>query len=383
VPPDHRLADEDSVRTSGPSGKRSRRGVLARSFRSRWPAPLALAATLATLACGADKAPAGEIAKFARSHCSAKHNAFRVGRWPGACWRPYSAKSPFNRPIRANAKVDPSSDHIVRRLLGFGPPNPLRAGIADTDNDYYHPTYYGRPSDPLYTIRGGSDVQGFAVDGRQVRVPAGARPAGGSDHHMTIIYGRHEYGFWEAQVSGRTINVSSGRKISLGGSGLAASATAARFGGLAGVIRAPEMEAGRINLALFMAVNCTDGRGVFPAAQVSEGECDDPRDAPSLGTRFQLNMSNSQINALKVPRWKKTILTAMARYGMYVGDVTGSPWTFQFESGSTYTSFGYQDAMVTFAKRAGVPRSGGAYVFNLSSGVNWARYLRVIAPPRR
>ena len=40
------------------------------------------------------------------------------------------------------------------------------------------------------------------------------------------------------------------------------------------------------------------------------------------------------------PRWKKTILRALATYGAYIGDTGGGGFNFQFQSGSTYTSFG-------------------------------------------
>jgi hypothetical protein len=79
--------------------------------------------------------------------------------------------------------------------------------------------------------------------------------------------------------------------------------------------------------------------------------------------------------------WKKTILTALAHYGGYVGDTGGPGFAFEFESGTTYTSFGAADAMVTFAKANNVPTWNGRYVFNMSNGVNWAKYLRVLAPP--
>ena len=39
--------------------------------------------------------------------------------------------------------------------------------------------------------------------------------------------------------------------------------------------------------------------------------------------RFQLDMSDAEIRALGVPRWKRGILRAMARYGMFVGDTGG------------------------------------------------------------
>lgn len=333
-----------------------------------------------SLAC-AGAAPAGDsVSESARKQrCSARYSAFSVGQWPAACWRPYSSRSPFNRRIPAHPALYPGSSDIVRRLLSFGRPNALRAGIADTDSDYYHPTYYARRSDPLYTISGGSSTPPYAVDGKKVRLPARARPAAGSDHHLTIVYNRHDYGLWDAHISGATISVGSGRRISIGGSGLNAAGTAGRFGGLAGIIRAQEMAAGRINHALFMAVQCTNGEGVYPA-DGGPKPCDNPSNAPPMGAHFQLAMSDSKIRSLHVPAWKKTILRAMARYGMFVGDVTGSPWAFQFESGSTYTSFGHRDKMVEFAKRARVPFEDGNYVFDVNSGVDWGRYLRVLAP---
>jgi hypothetical protein len=82
-----------------------------------------------------------------------------------------------------------------------------------------------------------------------------------------------------------------------------------------------------------------------------------------------------------VPVWKKAILRAMAHYGGYVGD-SSSGWSLTaFESGSSYTSFGREDPMVAFARRAGIrPNGDGLYVFDMEHGVDWRRYLRVIAP---
>ena len=127
----------------------------ARWLKPRWlkplwlPALLVLGSSLAVLAC-AGAAPAGDSVTTAarKQHCSARHTAFSVGQWPSACWRPYSRRSPFNRRIPAHPALYPGSSDIVRRLVSFGRPNALRAGVADTDTDFYHPTYYARRSDP-------------------------------------------------------------------------------------------------------------------------------------------------------------------------------------------------------------------------------------------
>jgi hypothetical protein len=305
--------------------------------------------------------------------------SFKVGNWPSGCWRPYSSTSPFNVKVPASPKLNPLSAQIVQRLLGFGPAAALGAGTADTTNDWGHPTYYSQSTDPLMTISGGTTDGPSAIDGKQIPVPAGARPARASDHHMTVVYGGWEYDFWDAAISGSTINVNSGARIRIDGDGLWSAATASRFGNLAGIIRAQEMEAGQIDHALFMAVDCTSGSYVWPAAK-TDSQCTDPTNAPPMGAHFQLAMTDAQIDALSVPGWKKTILRAMAHYGMFVGDSTSSPWAFQFESGSTYTSFGYEDEMVKFAKSVGIVPWSGAHYFNIAGGVDWAHYLRVVDP---
>jgi hypothetical protein len=104
-----------------------------------------------------------------------------------------------------------------------------------------------------------------------------------------------------------------------------------------------------------------------------------------MGARFQLAMTPDEIDALSVPAWKKTILRAMATYGMYVGDTGGGSWGIQMESGSTFTSFGVPDPLVAFAQANGwIPwqtvSGETVWVGRLNADVDWGRYLRVIAP---
>jgi hypothetical protein len=162
--------------------------------------------------------------------------------------------------------------------------------------------------------------------------------------------------------------------------GLGSNATAAHFGLLAGQIRPDELAAGRIRHALFVRVDCDSGRAVYPAEGVG-APCDDTTNAPDEGARFQLALSDAQIEALDAPPWKETILRAMARYGFFVGDTGGSPWDVVLESGSTYTSFGRRDPWVVIARAARAERSSdGRYYLDLGSGVDWQRDLRLIDP---
>ena len=186
-------------------------------------------------------------------------------RWPVGCWRPYSDASPFNQRIPADARVDPNSALMVKRLTDAGDPSPRRAGTADTSSDFFKPTYWASRSDPLVRLNGSSSSP---IDGEMIRVPQGARPAGGSDHHMTIVQpDGWEYDLWNAQpVQNGVLNYDSGRSISVEGDGLNSAATASRFGNMAGQVRAQELEEGHVNHALFMAASTIASNAVYPAA---------------------------------------------------------------------------------------------------------------------
>jgi hypothetical protein len=70
----------------------------------------------------------------------------------------------------------------------------------------------------------------------------------------------------------------------------------------------------------------------------------------------------------------------MARYGMYFGDTGSGGWGLQMESGASYTSFGFEDALVTFARSVGAPSYEGMRVFDVGAGIDWRSRLRVIDP---
>ncbi len=329
-------------------------------------------------------APSPTIPSSAGSGCMPSFGSFEAGLWPSGCWRPYGPSSPFNQPLPANPAVLPSSGAVVTRMLGFGDPGNLVAGTADTPEDYGHPSYYSRPTDPWFTIHCTEPWGTCPIEGMSVQIPDAARPAGGSDAHLAVIDQADgwEYDFWEVTSKprgGGTIDIGWGGRTRTGGDGLGSNATAAHFGLQAGIVRAQELESGQINHALFMTVKCTTGGYVYPA-QGGGAACSDPTSAPAGGMRVQLAYTDAEIDALDVPVWKKTILRALAHYGAFIGDTGGPGIGFEFESGSTYTSFGYQDEMVKFAQtQPGVTVYNGQYVFNLANGVDWTR-LRIIDP---
>ncbi len=311
---------------------------------------------------------------------------FGVGSWPGGCWRPYADDSPFNQRLPRRPRLDPRSDAIVRRVTGWGKPADLQAGVSGTRSDWQHPTYYPDRNDPEYEIHCTESWGTCEIEGMHVRIPERAEAAAGSDGHLTVVDQDTgwEYDFWQVRRKprgGGRLVISWGGRTRIDGDGLGSDANAAHYGSLAGIIRAEEMRRGRIDHALFMLVRCDSGRKVYPARGLGL-PCDHSAGAPSQGTRFQLDLSPAEINALGVPAWKKTILRAMAEYGLYVGDTTGgTPWNIWFESGATYTSFGRRDPMVAFARGSDVWRSSdGSVYYDWASGINWRRDLRVVAP---
>ena len=316
---------------------------------------------------------------------------FGVNRWPPACWRPYSDQSPFNRRVPSRPRVHHDSAAIVARLTSWGPPQNLLAGHSGTDDDYFHPLYWAQPNDPVFRIR----CVRFGrcpIEGHRIRIPDAASAAAGSDGHMAVLNERTgwEYDFWQVRskpAGGGDLVVSHGGRTRLRGSGLGSNATAAWFGLAAGVIRPAELTAGRIGHALFMHVRCSAGTSVRPARRgATAAPCRsfglDNAGAPPLGARFWLDLSFKEIAALRIPQWKKTILAAMHRYGMLVGDTAGGngSWGIQGESGASYTSFGRFDPWADVAEEFDVPRYGQGYVFPLAGDVDWARHLRVLDP---
>jgi hypothetical protein len=387
-------------------------GMTERSWSGRWVrvaiAFLAMAAVVTAIARGIVRDGNGEpatparrggssgdaaavtgadAARSRRPPCGPTRGPFRPGRWPGGCWRPYGPHSPFNQPLPVRPRLAADSAEIVRRLLDFGAIQNAAIGIADTPHDFGHPVYFAGAHDPRYTLRCDGRYGRCPLDGRRARVPARAQPAAGADAHLAVVDQRtgREDDLFEVTAKprrGGVLRFTFGGSTTVGGSGLRAGATAAGFGLLAGIIRAAELERGEIRHALLITVLCDSGRPVYPAAGIG-GPCSAlgraTAGAPHMGTRLQLALSSRAISLLPTRRWVKAILHAMARYGMFVSDTGGSSWGLQLESGTTYTSFGYPDPLIAFARRAGLPRYQGHYVLSLRDVVNWRR-LRVIAP---
>jgi hypothetical protein len=368
---------------------------------------LAVTLAAAALASGAltgcgDDDPARSAG--ATTAAPATWQGFGPGAWPPASWRPYASGSVFNRPVAADATALPGSSRMVARVLSWGAPSPITAGLTGTAGDFDHPVFFARADDPLVELRALRPWGRNPLTGKAIRIPRAAHAATGDDAHLAIVEpDGTEYDFWEVRDGGPvdgTLRFGWGGRLPIDGPGTDGAATAAGYGLLAGAIRPEELAAGRIDHALFLVQRCTgDGVGydghveppaaedlgspfVRPAAKGGTPCSGADREAPPMGAYYQLDMSDEQIAALGFQPWKTAILRALADYGGYVGDTGASGLGFITVSGESYVRYGAVDPLVAVARAAGVARqSDGSYRLDVGSGVDWTRHLRVLAPP--
>jgi hypothetical protein len=325
------------------------------------------------------------LAKRKLAGCQPEFGSFATGNWPSACWRPYGPSSPFNVPIPANPVLSPESTAIIRYMTKrhWAFESNERGGNFTWDNRGSRPVYWPKSSDPLVkvTCRGGAPCQ----PGMQLHIPAGARPEEQSDAHMTIVEQKAglEYDFWRAtKPANGQMTVSAGNSIPIGagsGTGLGGYASASYLGLLGGTVRASELAAGKIEHALTTTVQCVQSQDVWPSPASGTGDsiCRRHRAGPHLSNLLQLNMSEAEIAATGAPPWQRTIMQAMAHYGVYVVDTNGSHETAMrifAEDDLSFTSFGYPGQMNEFVRSAGG-------VNGMLTGVHIdVSKLRVIAP---
>jgi hypothetical protein len=276
---------------------------------------------------------------------------------------------------------------------------PMQPTTPDS-GDYYHPYFFSRAGDPVYTIS--CERKGRIAcprDGEQVAIPLDARPAGGTDHHMAVIDQASglEWDFWNVQsISRGVIRTGTAARHVLDGPGNSttefACADAACVGLTAGMIRQPELEAGVIPHALFAVVACASDQSVFPAHPANSGVACKSSPIP-YGQYFQLDLTDTEIDALDVTAWQRTLLRTLAHYGMFVAD-QGSNGAFEFEVESPATWADGTNPWIAYAERLRAAggktairtyRAEGStrYLWDFGDGLTqrwWASHLHAVDP---
>lgn len=278
--------------------------------------------------------------------------------------------------------------------------------------DTSHPVVVATSTDPLVKTSCTTYCNGVNVPA-SIYVPAAARPAGGSDHHLGVVQPNGaEIDLWEVSQnttsagsvsrnwqSGDTLYYGSGSSCSNFYTGSGEYGVAATAGGAclaAGLVRAAELNAGLIPHALFLTTNCVANYYVYPASQTAmvcsnAGALNVP-----LGARVQVIDTAAQIRAMGLPSWQTTILIALHTYGGYIMD-TGAPASqtaglidVTFEDDAQFAAFGTSPSpMQAYGAANGwtpVTIGGSAirYVaagpwdpFGASGG--WAAHLRIVS----
>jgi hypothetical protein len=187
----------------------------------------------------------------------------------------------------------------------------------------------------------------FHMAGATVRVPAGAFPAGDSDHHLSIEddAGKRELDFYGASMPssqpGSPFDVLAAGQCAYDGDGSDCSgSTATNIASSLGtidpaIVRAVERDPhGTLPYALATSLLCASAAWVYPAS-FSDGfntdrtpACRDhlaPNARPPEGVRYFLDVSDAEIDATPNAAYDKVILRTLDREH-FGGTVTDTNW---------------------------------------------------------
>ena len=242
---------------------------------------------------------------------------------------PFAADSFWNTPLADDAPIDARSGDYVGELQR------QRALVPS----YINTTQY---SAPVYTVPADQPTVKVTLDSpyaepdlraafEQVPLPPNAKQAVGTDGHLIVEQPSTDtmWEFWRAAKKadgwhavwgGRMKDVSTNPGFFTNPSNWGATATSLPM--LGGLIRLDELQAGRIDHALALAIPEIK-KGVFSwPAQRSDGSLDSANAIPE-GTRFRLDPS-LDLNSLQMAPVVRMIAQAAQDYGIVLRDGAGS-----------------------------------------------------------
>jgi hypothetical protein len=267
---------------------------------------------------------------------------------PGASAAPvrlFAPDSVWNAPLAANAPLDPTSPARSAAFVAQVRSEIQQAiGPWISEASYSTPLYIAGPSEPRVHVKldtgpWGASLQSVLAEG--VPIPAGARPAPGTDGHMTVYQPATDtlWEFWRAseQADGwhaawggamRSVSSSPGYYSNDAWLGLPAGngwnwgSTASSLPVIAGTVTIEELRRGRIDHALALAVP-TPCKDMFSwPAQRTDGTSTAPDCMPE-GAHLRLDPA-LDLSTLELPPITRMLAEAAQRYGMIVRDRTGT-----------------------------------------------------------
>lgn len=300
----------------------------------------------------------------------------------------YSPESPFNQPIPEGVKIDANSSQVAARIAADNKTtNPFklylgRHAAATYGYDYNHPLFAAKDTDPEYVIA--PLLRGWGkglpeIVGHRIKVPIRARPAQGSDYHLSVLQpdGKTVYHFWECQPpkDGKIVAGHGGRSDRTT-DGLKSAGCAANWALDLGIIFPDEYLSAAMNYpeypiphALFLVTYYYSG--LVAPAYIGGGpkRLRNEPSIPKLGGRLFLDITDAELNTK--PRHLKPILACMRDYGLIVGDTGG---------GSLKVDSSNPEAWECAGLLSGAPRDSRLnYTWDLRGAVDWATKLKAVA----
>jgi hypothetical protein len=281
----------------------------------------------------------------------------------------FAPSSFWNARLSPTTPVAADSPSLVRELH-------RQVGSAGTwinSSEYSTPVYTVGADQPTVRVTLDTTYPTLQADFAAVPLPADARPARGTDRHLTVYQpatdtlwefwqARRTEDGWHARWGGKMTNVS--RNPGHFPAPLGATGTSLPL--LGGLIRIDELRAGRIDHALALAIPAPQADAFVWPAQRTDGVSRSRRAIPE-GTRLRLD-PRVDVARLGLPRAARAMAFAAQRYGIVVRDFSGAVTFYAEDPGTGPNPY---RAMY-----------GGRYPDTLLASFPWAR-LQVIAPPKR
>ena len=251
-------------------------------------------------------------------------------------FRLFSPHSFWNEPVPADAVLDPSSTTLVPALAAEAAEEvQAENGPFITTSPYGVPVYRVPADQPTVPVRlvGYPGERALRAAWHAVPLPAGARPAAGTDGHLVVWQPhsdrlweffrlRREGGDWRASWGGamRHVSTSPGvynRHVWPGSQPWwGASASSLSIAG--GLITLEDLEAGEINHALAISLPDVRAGAYSLPARRSDGTSTDPLTLPE-GAHLRLD-PHLNLASLHLPWLTRLIAEAAQRYGIFVRD---------------------------------------------------------------
>ena len=345
----------------------------------------ALALLLATIAASAADARATASSRHAHAHAPRvdRHVARDASTAPMRLFAPTSV---WNRPLASNAAVDPASPALVSALVAeVAAESTARIGPWISTASYSTPLYVVGPQQPTVTVALDDPTlpwrAGLQAAFQAVPIPPNARPAAGTDAHLTVYQpstdrlwelwlARKSADGWHAAWGGAIEHVSTSRGVydasSWPGAASNWGASASSLPVAAGMMTIEELRAGTIDHALAMAVPSARAGVYALPAQRTDGRNTDPLSLPE-GARLRLD-PKLDVRALHLPPMAEQMALAAQRYGIVVRDQTHHAIGFYSEDPTPTGVDPYGGAGGLF---------GGRYPSDLLARFPW-RSLRVL-----